>query len=57
MNDCDYLRDFINDHAEVAFIYMLKQEKDDCDEMYEFLEEVDLTHKFLLYIDMRKQLG
>lgn len=57
MSDCDYLRDFINDHAEVAFIYMLKQEKDDCDEMYEFLEEIDLTHKFLLYIDMRKQLG
>jgi hypothetical protein len=51
--DCTLVRDFINDNKEIAFLYMLKQDKDDCIEHIDFIEEMQLTHKFLLYSHMR----
>ena len=53
---CNIVQDFIDDHKEIAFLYMLKQDKGDCMEMIEFIEEVNLTHKFLLYSHMRASL-
>jgi len=54
--ECNLVQDFIDDHKEIALSYMLKQEKGDCDEMCEFIEEMDLTHKFLLYSHMRASI-
>lgn len=55
--DCDLLKDFIDDNSDIAFLYMLKQEKDDCIEMYEFVEEMHLMGKFLLYTYMRANMN
>ena len=55
--DCDLLKDFIDDNSDIAFLYMLKQEKDDCIEMYEFVEEMHLIPKFLLYTHMRANMN
>lgn len=51
--DCQLMVDFINDHKEIAFLYMLKQDKDDCMEHIDFLEEMHLMPKFLMYSHMR----
>lgn len=50
--DCDLLQSFINDHSDIAFLYMLKQDKNTCDEMYEFIEEMHLMGKFSMYSAM-----
>ncbi len=55
--DCELLKDFINDHSDISFLYMLKQEKNDCMEMYEFIEEMDLIGKFFMYTHMRANMG
>ena len=53
---CDLVDDFIHDHSDIALLYVLKQDKGTCDEMCEFIEEIDLTHKFLMYCHMRAAL-
>tara|TARA_R110002167_G_scaffold120345_1_gene298158 strand:- start:438 stop:623 length:186 start_codon:yes stop_codon:yes gene_type:complete len=55
--ECSVVQDFIDDHSDLALLYAIKQEKGDCDEMCEFIEEMHLTHKFLLYSHMRASLG
>ena len=55
--NCDYLRDFIDDNTDIGLLYVIKQEKGDCNEMYEFIEEMHLMGKFLLYSHMRESLG
>ena len=54
--ECNIVQDFIDDHKEIALSYMLKQDRDDCDEHIEFIEEMGLTHKFLLYSHMRASM-
>ena len=54
--DCELLKDFINDHSDIALLYVIKQEKGDCNEMYEFIEEMHLMGKFLMYSHMRQSL-
>lgn len=53
---CNLVQDFIDDHKEIAFLYMLKQEKNDCSEMVAFIEEMHLTPKFLMYSYMRANM-
>lgn len=55
--NCGLLEDFINDHSEIALLFAIKQEKDNCNEMYEFIEELNLMGKFLMYSHMRQSLG
>jgi len=55
--DCDYLRDFIDDNTDIGLLYVIKQEKGTCDEMHEFITEMHLMPKFLLYSHMRDTLG
>lgn len=55
--DCTLMRDFINDHREIAFLYMLKQDKDDCREHIEFIEEMHLMPKFLMYSHIRANMN
>ena len=54
--DCELIRGFINDHSDISFLYMLKQEKDDCMEMYEFIEEMQLMGKFFMYSHIKANL-
>ena len=54
--DCELIKDFINDHSDIALLYVIKQEKGDCNEMYEFIEEMHLMGKFLMYSHMRANL-
>jgi len=54
---CDLVADFINDNKEIAFLYILKEQTGECEEMIQFIEEMKLTLKFLLYCDMRSQMG
>ena len=55
--ECELLEDFINDHSDIALLFAIKQEKDDCNEMYEFIEEMHLMPKFLLYSHMRANMN
>jgi hypothetical protein len=54
---CKMVRDFIDDHTELALLYSLKQERGDCEEMVEFIEEMQLEGKFAMYLDVRSQMG
>ena len=55
--DCSLMREFIDDHSEIALLYALKQDKDDCAEHIEFLEEMHFMGKFLMYSHMRANLN
>jgi len=54
--DCQVIEDFIDDNSELALLYAIKQEKGDCSEMVEFIEEMHLMGKFLMYSHMRANL-
>ena len=55
--ECELLEDFINDHSDIALLFAIKQEKDDCNEMDEFIEEMHLMGKCLLYSHMRANMN
>jgi len=52
---CNLVKDFINDNKEIAFLYMLREDESDCQEMIEFIEEMQLTLKFSLYCNIRAE--
>ena len=54
--ECNIVQDFIDDNKEIAFLYMLKQENGSCMEMCDFIEEMDLMPKFLMYSHMRASM-
>ena len=55
--ECEVLRDFIDDNKDVAFTYILSGREDTCDDMIEFVGELQLQSKLMIYADIRAQRG
>ena len=50
---CNLVKDFINDNTEISLLYMIRSEDDTCDEMKEFIEEMQLESRFYIYCNIR----
>ena len=55
--ECQVLQEFIDDNKDVAFTFMLSGKDDTCDGMVEFIGEMKLEMKVMIYADIRAQRG
>ena len=57
VTECQVLQDFIDDNKDVAFTFILSGKGDTCEEMVEFVSELQLQTQLMIYADIRAQRG
>jgi hypothetical protein len=50
---CDLVKDFINDNSDVSLVYVISGRDDSCEQMIEFIQEMQMESKFYIYCNIR----
>lgn len=53
---CDLVQDFIDENKEIAFLYIMRDGNNTCEDMIAFIEEMKLESKFYIYCDIKSQM-
>lgn len=54
---CNLVQDFIDENKEIAFLYIMSNGDNTCENMIEFIEEMKLEGKFMIYCDIKSQMN
>ena len=54
---CDLVQGFIDENKDIAFLYILRDKDNTCENMIEFIEEMKLEGKFMIYCDIKSQMN
>ena len=54
---CDLVQDFIDENKDIAFLYIMRDGDNTCDDMIAFIEEMKLEPKFMVYYHIRSEMN
>jgi len=54
---CDLVRGFIEENKDITFLYIMKTDSDECEDMIQFIEEMRLESKFMIYCHIKSEMS